>query len=175
VNAVAVVAGCALLAARPALIRLGPPTPILVAVLVVVFGLALTAPERSHARSVPMIPWPQVLALGVVAFAVGRLLDGGHPAMPFTAQYVALNSAAAIAEEALFRRADFAVLVPAGAAFAITGSAVLFALVHLATYGAWVVPLDLAAGLVFGWQRWTTNSWRVPAATHVVANVLVVV
>jgi membrane protease YdiL (CAAX protease family) len=37
-----------------------------------------------------------------------------------------------------------------------------------------VLPLDLAAGLLLGWQRQATGSWAVPAATHVVANLLVV-
>lgn len=50
----------------------------------------------------------------------------------------------------------------------------LFAVVHVTVYGAWVLPLDLAAGLVLSWQRWATGSWGVPAVTHVVANLLVV-
>jgi hypothetical protein len=37
-----------------------------------------------------------------------------------------------------------------------------------------VLPLDLAAGLLLGWQRATTGSWAAPAVTHVVANLLVV-
>ena len=55
----------------------------------------------------------------------------------------------------------------------MVGSAVLFALVHVTVYGLWVFPLDLAAGLVFGWQRWVSGSWRPSAVTHVVANLLV--
>jgi hypothetical protein len=35
-----------------------------------------------------------------------------------------------------------------------------------------VLPLDLAAGLIFGWQRRATGSWTAPAATHVIANLL---
>jgi membrane protease YdiL (CAAX protease family) len=46
-------------------------------------------------------------------------------------------------------------------------------LVHVSLYGAWVLPLDLAAGLVLAWQRWATGSWAVPAATHVLGNLLV--
>jgi hypothetical protein len=38
-----------------------------------------------------------------------------------------------------------------------------------------VLPIDLAAGLVLSWQRWASGSWRVPAVTHVLANVLVVI
>ena len=94
--------------------------------------------------------------------------------MAATIGMVAANSLAAVAEEAFFRRLCFALLLPAGAAWAVVGSAVLFAVVHLTTYGAWVLPLDLAAGLVFGWQRLASRSWRVPAVTHVIVNLLVV-
>ena len=57
---------------------------------------------------------------------------------------------------------------------AIVGSTVLFAAVHVSIYGIWVLPLDLAAGLLLGWQRATTGSWAAPAITHVIANLLVV-
>jgi len=56
----------------------------------------------------------------------------------------------------------------------LAGSAVLFAAVHVTVYGLWVLPLDLAAGLLLGWQRRATGSWAVPAVTHAVANLLVV-
>jgi hypothetical protein len=36
------------------------------------------------------------------------------------------------------------------------------------------VPVDLGAGLVFGWQRWASGTWTVPAATHAADNVLAV-
>jgi membrane protease YdiL (CAAX protease family) len=55
------------------------------------------------------------------------------------------------------------------------GSAALFAIAHVTVYGWWVLPLDLAAGLVLAWQRWASGSWAVPAVTHVVANLLVVI
>jgi hypothetical protein len=32
----------------------------------------------------------------------------------------------------------------------------------------------VGAGLLFGWQRWASGTWTVPAATHAVANALVV-
>ena len=54
------------------------------------------------------------------------------------------------------------------------GSALLFALVHVTVYGWWVLPIDLAAGLVLSWQRWATVSWTVPPVTHLLANLLVV-
>ena len=83
---------------------------------------------------------------------------------------VLANALAAVAEEAWFRRVCFGLLAPAGPVVAIAGSTVLFAAVHVAIYGFWVVPVDLAAGALLGWQRAVTGSWTVPAATHVIAN-----
>jgi hypothetical protein len=34
--------------------------------------------------------------------------------------------------------------------------------------------VDLGAGLLLSWQRWASGTWAVPAATHVAANLLVV-
>ncbi len=116
---------------------------------------------------------PAVL-LGVVAFALGRVLVGGHPPSTATGFLILTNTLAAIAEEAWFRRLCFGLLAPAGAGVAIVGSAVLFAAVHVSIYGFWVLPLDLAAGLLLGWQRSVTGSWAAPAVTHVFANLLVV-
>jgi membrane protease YdiL (CAAX protease family) len=39
-------------------------------------------------------------------------------------------------------------------------------------YGVGVLPLDFAAGLIFGWQRRATGGWTAPAATHVFANLM---
>jgi membrane protease YdiL (CAAX protease family) len=114
------------------------------------------------------------LAVGVGGFALGRIIGGGHSPGPLTLHIVVLNSLAAVAEEAFFRRLCYGILGSGGAAWAAGGSAILFALVHLTTYGAWVLPIDMAAGLILGWQRWATRSWRVPALTHVVANLFVV-
>ena len=79
-----------------------------------------------------------------------------------------------MAEEAFFRRLVYGALLAAGPVAAVVGSAVLFAAVHVTVYGVWVLPLDLAAGLLFGWQRQATGSWTVPAVTHAAANLLVV-
>jgi membrane protease YdiL (CAAX protease family) len=79
-----------------------------------------------------------------------------------------------VAEEAFFRRLVYGALLRSGPAAALVGSSVLFAAVHVTVYGAWVLPLDLAAGLLLGWQRRATGSWAVPAVAHVVANLLVV-
>jgi hypothetical protein len=55
---------------------------------------------------------------------------------------------------------------------AVAGSALCFALVHIHAYGGWVVPIDLAAGALLGWQRWVSGGWAAPGVTHVVANLL---
>jgi hypothetical protein len=33
----------------------------------------------------------------------------------------------------------------------------------------------VVAGLVLGWQRWAAGTWTVPAVTHVLANLMVVI
>lgn len=139
------------------------------ALLIVGAGWPLRGGTRTSVRTV-VFP----LATGLVAFGLGRLLGGDHRVVPARAGYVAAVIFAAVAEEIFFRRFVYALLRPRGAAVAVGGSAVLFAVAHVTVYGWWVLPLDLAAGLVLGWQRWATGSWCVPAVTHVAANLLVV-
>ena len=85
-----------------------------------------------------------------------------------------LSLLAALAEEALFRRAAFGALERFGAIAAVLGTAVAFALVHLPAYGFAALPVDMGAGLLFGWQRLASGSWTAPAATHAAANMLAV-
>jgi membrane protease YdiL (CAAX protease family) len=134
--------------------------------------VAAARPTEPHA---PRRLTLAVLLFGIAAFALARVLGGGHSPGPPGAAFIALNSLAAVAEEAFFRRLVYGLLAPQGPAYAIAVSALLFAAVHVTTYGYWVLPIDLGAGLVLGWQRSSTESWLVPAATHVVANVLVVI
>jgi membrane protease YdiL (CAAX protease family) len=124
-----------------------------------------TGPERS------VLP---VLLLGIAAFAVGRILAGGAGVPAATGFVVGINTLAAVAEEAFFRRLVYGALLGGGPGLALVGSSALFAAVHVTVYGVWVLPLDLAAGLLLGWQRQATGSWAVPAVTHAVANLLVV-
>jgi len=175
-----VAAGCALLAARPALVPgRGDPTAVLVGIFVVLLAAGglwpLTQPTgRTAPRAAGLMAAGPVLAVGLAAFGVGRLVSHGAAPLPFTGTVVALNTLAAVAEEAFFRRLVYGTLAHHGPVLAGLGSAVLFAAVHVTVYGAWVLPLDLAAGLVLSWQRWATGSWTVPAVTHAVANLLVV-
>jgi membrane protease YdiL (CAAX protease family) len=123
---------------------------------------AQTAPRR----------WMLSVLLGVVAFATVRSLFS-TPLLPFGAAAAVGGSVAAIAEEAFFRRFLYGWLARWGTAIAVVGSALAFAAVHAPLYGAAALPIDLGAGLLFGWQRWATGGWTAPAATHVVANLLI--
>ena len=169
-TAVAVVAGCALLLARPAL-RDGPAPRLSLAVVYLALLVAGVLLRPRAGRLFPSDHAAPALTVGLGAFALGRVVAGGRPAS-WVAGAVVLDIFAAVAEEAFFRRFVYDALLPAGDVVAGTGAAVLFALVHVAVYGWWVVPLDLAAGLVLSWQRAYTGSWGVPAVTHVAANAL---
>jgi membrane protease YdiL (CAAX protease family) len=171
---VLVAVGAAALAARPELLQHTDNT---VRLLVVLFGALLivglawpVAPDRP-ATTMSTVT---VVAIGIGAFALGRVLGGGESPAPAYTRMLVLNLLAAVAEEAFFRRFVYSALRDGGAAVAVFGSAALFAVVHVTVYGFWVLPLDLAAGLLLSWQRWATGSWRAPAITHVVANLLVV-
>jgi membrane protease YdiL (CAAX protease family) len=86
---------------------------------------------------------------------------------------VALNALAAVAEEAFFRRYLYGLVAASSSpAVAVGVTAALFAVVHVTVWGWWVLPLDLAAGLILSWQRAATGRWSVPAVTHVLANTL---
>ena len=114
-----------------------------------------------------------VLGLGVVGFALGRALVDVPVRSIGLGSALALNALAAVAEEAFFRRYLYGLLVPVGGtAVAVLVTAAAYALVHVTVWGWWVLPLDLAAGLVLSWQRAATGRWSVPAATHVLANTL---
>jgi membrane protease YdiL (CAAX protease family) len=170
------VLGCAALAARGALLSSTrqPSTTlaILFGVLLVVGALAPlpSATHRSRSFRVSLV----AVFVGVLAFSAGRGLVGGHAPSRFTLQIVAANTLAAVAEEIWYRRLCFGLLERTGTAFAIGGSSVLFALAHVSMYGFWILPLDLAAGALLGWQRAVTGSWAASAATHAIANLFVV-
>lgn len=174
-----VVVGSAALLARPWLVRL-PVDP--VALLVVLFlalglvGMAWRLPAVPTGPPVPVPAW-LALATGLAIFGAGRLLAvGAVPPAPLVVRSVALNTLAAVAEEAFYRRFAYGVAAARyGPAVAVGLSAALFAAVHVTVWGWAVLPLDLAAGLVLGWQRWASGRWSVPATTHVAANVWAVV
>ena len=170
--------GSALLALRPELLRAtGSPGPTLVVVFgaLLVVGAAGPVAGTVQADGTPAGRRLGVLLLGVGAFALARLVGGGEPPVPGLGAAIALSTLAAVAEEAFFRRFVYGTLASGGVAVAVVGSAVLFAVVHLSIYGPWSLPVDVAAGLLLSWQRLASGSWHVPAVTHALANVLVVI
>jgi uncharacterized protein len=138
---------------------------------------ALSAPA-GHGLSAPAGHGLSALTVGLAAVLAVALLAGPAPPLggvgtPFAA--LGLSLVAAVAEEALFRGALYGALRRWGAPAAVAGSALLFALVHIPSYGPAALPVDLGAGLLFGWQRWASGRWTVPAATHAAANLLAVI
>ena len=167
--------GCALLAARPALIAsTQEPARVLVALFVALLATGLAVPLRARVTPAPAPrAFVVALTLGVGAFAAGRVLLGGHAPGRLTVYALAVNILAAVAEEVWFRRLCYGLAEPASTAFAIAASSLLFAAVHVSIYGWAILPLDLAAGAVLGWQRAVTGSWHASALTHALANVFV--
>jgi len=131
-------------------------------------ALLVPTDERSRGWGV----WAAAVGLGVSAFALVAVA-ARVPALPFAALPAAASLLAAVAEEAFFRRTLYGWLERWGPVLAIGVTAVLFAAVHLPLYGVGALPLNLAAGVLLGWQRWATGSWTAPAATHAFANLLV--
>ena len=117
------------------------------------------------------LTWWVVFAIGCAGFAIVRL-RAMLPPPHYGAVSVAFTIVAAVLQEAIFRRFLYGHLERFGAPTAIITTAALFAVFHLPRYGPGVLPIDFAAGLIFGWQRWASGSWTAPAATHVVANLV---
>jgi membrane protease YdiL (CAAX protease family) len=136
---------------------------------------AAPAPPGGGAAVVRLRRPAGVLALGVAAIAAAALLARPVPPLPGGTVALGLGLLAAVAEEALFRGALYALLERRGALLAVGVSASLFALVHVPSYGLAALPVDFGAGLLFGWQRWASGRWTAPAATHAAANLLAVI
>jgi membrane protease YdiL (CAAX protease family) len=166
--------GAALLLARLWVPAFGAPGRVvgLAAVPIAILAGSLLVPAPGgRARLHPAV----VLAIGLAAIALA-LAAGGRPVpTSFVAWALPLTVLAALAEEALFRRAAYGALEPRGAAVAVGVTALLFALIHVPLYGVAVFPVDLGAGLMLSWQRWASGTWAVPAATHAAANMLMTV
>ena len=138
--------------------------PVLAAVGVVLAQQAARA-EAGRAR------WLAVTAAGIVACAVVRVALPGVPVRTTVLGIVA-SIAAAVGEEVVFRRGLYGAVERWGPLVAVVVSALAFGLVHVPMYGWTVVPVDVGAGLLFGWQRWASGSWTSAAAAHAAANVL---
>jgi membrane protease YdiL (CAAX protease family) len=152
------------------------PTSDRVVALTAIFGAILVAsllvpaaPGRRHLHP-GVVLFAGLVAVGVAAFAAGRPVP-----IPFGAWAIPLSLLAAVAEEALFRRAAYGALERSGPAVAIGLTALLFALIHIPLYGIAAFPVNLGAALLFGWQRWASGTWTVSAGTHAAANLLAVI
>lgn len=161
----AVALGCVALAARSTSLFALAPT-----VAVGALGVAGTvrkprAEQPSRARIVT------VTLIGVAAVTIVRLISPPLHAR-YTGVAFAVNIVAAVAEEAFFRRFVYGWLAARSEALAIVVAAALFAIIHVPIWGAGVLPIDFAAGLLLGWQRREAGTWLSPAVTHVVANVI---
>ncbi|HLW47939.1 MAG TPA: CPBP family intramembrane glutamic endopeptidase [bacterium] len=166
---IAALLGSAALALRP------PATLVSLAITLAtgVVGAVTPVPRgRGEPRTAETtLPWLLATAIGIGAFAAARALQ--HPLAPRMAPpLVAATAVVGIAEELLFRRLLYGALGVYGASAAVWGSAAVFAAVHVPAYGLPAFPVDLAAGLLFGWQRWASGTWTAPAVTHAAANVL---
>ena len=179
IQAAAVLGGTAILLARPSIAgAFGWTIPVIVVVFATVLVLGLITPVRAGSRvrvGANLRITLSVLAAGSAVFLAGRLVSSGHAPARATALVIGLNTFAAIAEEALFRRVAFDALIGAGPVWAIFGSAALFGVAHATVYGWWAFPIDAAAGVLLGWQRWVSGSWAAPALTHAFADLLVVI
>ncbi len=163
---IAIACGVAALAARPA----ASFGALLITVAVGVMGAVVEGPAcgiRPAERGTTLA----ALTMGAGAFLLARELNP-LPWAPFTLVSLAAGVTAAVAEELFFRKLVYGWLTRWGVPLAIGGAAVAFAAVHVPVYGVAALPVDLAAGVLLGWQRWATGGWTVPALTHSAANML---
>jgi membrane protease YdiL (CAAX protease family) len=167
-----VTAALAILLARPYVAV--PGRVWLFAASYLAIGLGSLAIPPTTARESPPMSTRAALGIGLGAVALATWAAGKPVPAPWGAATIPLGLLAAVAEEALFRRAAYARLLGLGAAAAVVGSAALFALAHLPAYGVTALPVDLGAGLMLSWLRWASGTWTVPAATHAVANLAAV-
>ena len=163
-------AALSLLAIRPSLVVLFPATAVLAGLYLLVLTMSTAGPGVLEK---PRLNRGAVLAAGVAAVALVGIRSAPIVRVGIAATPLLLNTLAAISEEAVFRRLLYERFLRWGSAAAVLLTAALFALVHVPAYGWAALPLDLGAGLLFGWQRWASGSWLVPAATHVAANLVV--
>ncbi len=172
--ALPVVVAVATLLLRPRILQ--TPDATRIALLAVVFAAILvTSLLVPVTRDIARIHPVTVAVVGLAGVGLAALAAGRPVAAPLGSSALPLALLAAVAEEALFRRAAYGWLARSGPAIAVVGSALLFAAIHLPLYGAPAFPVDLGAGLLLSWQRWASGTWTVPAATHGAANVLAVI
>ena len=160
----AIALGClALLFRTNALLSLAPT------VAVGVVGVAGAVRQKADRAST--VRFVGITLLGVAAVVGVRVISPPIHSV-YTPVAFAANIIAAVAEEAFFRRFVYGWIAQRSESLAIVVAAALFAVIHVSIYGAGVLPIDLAAGLLLGWQRREAGTWTSPAVTHVVANII---
>ncbi len=164
---IAIACGAAALAARP------PATlgALAVTMAVGVMGALGGTPPPVAQRPQNRLRFLAAVGLGVSVFVAARWL---RPSLPvsFAISSLAASTLAGVAEELFFRKLVYGWLTRWGPWVGMSGAAAAFAAVHVPAYGIAAVPVDLAAGMLFGWQRWASGGWEAPALTHVVANLV---
>jgi hypothetical protein len=171
--ALLVIAGVGMLLLRVRILHAsdGTRVALITAVFAAILVTSVLVPVAQDAARVR----PAIVALvGLAGVGLAAVAAGRPVPAPLGASALPLALFAAVAEEALFRRAAYGWLARFGPALAVAGSALLFAAVHVPLYGVAAFPVDLGAGLLLSWQRWASGTWTVPAATHAVANVVAV-
>ena len=172
---IVIAGGLLLLLARPTLGAFPLAVPVLALGYLALLISALAVPRTTSSRTDPApLGWKGPLLLGLAGVAGAVVVAGPVADRRVGGVAVGLALGAAVAEEALFRRVLYERLLRFGVVAAVTGSAALFALVHLPAYGVAAMPVDLGAALLLSWQRYASGCWTVPAVTHVVANLLAV-
>ena len=144
--------------------------------MLALFGCLLALSLVRHETLLPARDHLTVgVVIGALAVGAGRMAFGVSGRPSTLGVVMAVNVAAAVAEESFFRGLVYSLVDDvAGPLAAVAVSSAGFAVVHVPIYGWWVAPLDLAAGVLFSWQRWATGTWTVPAVTHGLANALAV-
>ena len=169
---VIVAAGIVVLLARP-FADVAPDARVLL-FLTAYLVLAATSLAVPVSNERPRVATSIVLTIGVASIVFASTIAGPSVPTPHASLALPLSLLAAVAEEALFRRVAYARLARFGALVAVAGSAMLFAIVHLPAYGVAALPVDLGAGVLFGWQRWASGTWLVPAGTHAFADAMAI-
>jgi len=140
---------------------------ILLVIVVAAFGMPAIRLDRRQ------LAWGVAGAVTLCAPAAVAAATDDRVALPLNGfllwSFVVM--AVAIAEELLLRGALFeAVQRWHGETAAIVLTTVDFAALHVPIYGAHVLPIDLAAGLVLGMVRSASGSVTAPAITHTVTD-----
>jgi len=111
-----------------------------------------------------------LVALSWVARLDGPALPLGLGGVPFV-PWAMVTMLVAAAEESVLRGSLYGSVASAGGVpAAIVVTSLLFALLHVPTYGWPVAPLDFGVGLVLGGLRALTGRTAAPAVAHAVAD-----